>query len=182
MAQADTPFEQAASHWWLAVLVGLISIAAGILALAYEGITLLALGLVFGIAVLVWGTFSLTAAFEPGIPTSHAVVRVVVGIVAILAGLVLVVRPGASVLALLIAVSFWLIIAGVGDLAIGISGAGNRIVFVLLGLVSIAAGVIILGDPDIGLRTLAIVAGIMFIVRGVFDIAAGIQLHRLRTA
>jgi uncharacterized membrane protein HdeD (DUF308 family) len=182
MAKAGTPLEQAASHWWLAVLVGLISIAAGILALAYEEITLLALGLVFGVSVLVWGTFALVAAFEPGIPTSHAVLRIVVSIVAILAGLVLVVRPGASVLVLLIAVAFWLIIAGIGDLAIGISGEGNRIVFILLGLVSVAAGVIILGDPDIGLRTLAIIAGIMFIVRGVFEIGAGIQLHRLRTA
>jgi uncharacterized membrane protein HdeD (DUF308 family) len=181
MAQAGTPLEQAASNWWLAVLVGLISVAAGILALAYEEITLLALGLVFGISVLVYGTFALIAAFEPGVPTSYAVLRVVVGIVAVLAGLVLVVRPGASVLVLLVAVAFWLIIAGIGDLAIGISGPGNRIVFVLLGLVSIAAGVIILGDPDIGLRTLAILAGIVFIVRGVFEIAAGIQLHRLRT-
>jgi len=182
MAKAQTPLEQAAAHWWLAVLVGLISIAAGILAIAYEKITLLALGLIFGISVLMYGTFALVAAFEPKIPTSHAVLRVVVGIVAVLAGLVLVVRPGASVLVLLIAVAFWLIIAGIGDLAIGISGPGNRIVFILLGLVSIAAGVIILGDPDIGLRTLAIIAGIVFVARGLFEIAAGIQLHRLRTA
>ena len=133
MAKVGTPLEQAASHWWLAVLAGLVFIAAGILALAYQGITLLALGLVFGISILVWGVSALVAAFEPGIPTSHAVLRVVVSIVAILAGLVLVVRPGASVVVLLIAIAFWLIIAGVGDLAIGISGAGNRIAFILLG-------------------------------------------------
>jgi uncharacterized membrane protein HdeD (DUF308 family) len=180
MANAETPLDQIASSWWLWVLVGVLTLAAGILALAYEEATLLALGLIFGIVVLVYGTFALIAAFEPGVPTSHVVLRVVVGIVAILAGLVMVVRPGASVLVLLIAVSFWLIITGIGDIAIGIGGYGNRILYILLGVISIAAGVIILGDPDIGLRTLAILAGIIFIVRGVFEIIAGVALWRLR--
>jgi len=64
MAKVGTPLEQAASHWWLAVLAGLVFIAAGILALAYQGITLLALGLVFGISILVWGVSALVAAFD----------------------------------------------------------------------------------------------------------------------
>jgi uncharacterized membrane protein HdeD (DUF308 family) len=180
MAHAEHPLEEAASKWWLVLLVGVITVAAGILALAYQDVTLLALGLIFGISVLVYGTFALVAAFEPGVKSSHAVVRAVVGIVAVLAGLVMVVRPGASVLVLLLAVSFWLIITGIGDLAMGISGYGSRSLYMLLGLISIAAGVVILGDPDIGLRTLAILAGIMFIIRGTLEIVAGIALRRLR--
>ena len=46
---ADTPLERIASKWWVPALIGVLSIAVGILALAYEGITLLALGLIFGI-------------------------------------------------------------------------------------------------------------------------------------
>jgi uncharacterized membrane protein HdeD (DUF308 family) len=176
---ADTPLEQAASKWWVPALIGVLSVAVGILALAYQGITLLALGLIFGINVLVYGTFALMAAFEPGAPPSHAVLRTVVGIVAILAGLVLVVRPGASVVVLLIALGFWFIIAGVGDLVRGITQPSQRFISIALGLISIAAGIIVLGDPDIGLRTLAILVGILFIVRGLFEIAAGWELHRI---
>jgi uncharacterized membrane protein HdeD (DUF308 family) len=151
----------------------------GILALAYEGITLLALGLIFGINILVYGMFALMAGFEPGAPPSHAVLRTVIGILAILAGLVLIVRPGASVLVLLIAVGFWFILTGVADLVRGITQPSQRFLSIALGVVSIAAGVIILGGPDIGLRTLGILAGILFIVRGVFEMAVGWELRRI---
>jgi uncharacterized membrane protein HdeD (DUF308 family) len=178
----DTPLEQVATKWWVPALIGLLSVAVGILALAYEGITLLALGLIFGINILVYGMFALIAAFEPGAPTSHAILRTVVGIVAILAGLVLVVRPGASVVVLLFALGFWFIIVGVGDLVRGITQPGQRFVSIVLGLIGIAAGVIVLGDPDIGLRTLAILAGILFIVRGVVEIGVGWELRRIHAA
>jgi uncharacterized membrane protein HdeD (DUF308 family) len=101
----------------------------------------------------------------------------IVGIVGILAGLVAIVRPGASVLALLIVLGLWLIVTGVGDLIRGIAEPGNRVISIILGLISIAAGIIVLSDPDIGL---AILAGIMLIVRGVFEIALGWELHRPR--
>jgi uncharacterized membrane protein HdeD (DUF308 family) len=176
---ADTPLERAASKWWVPAFIGLLSVAAGILALAYQEITLLALGLIFGINILVYGVFALMAGFEPGAPPSHAVLRTVIGILAILAGLVLIVRPGASVLVLLIAVGFWFILTGVADLVRGITQPSQRFLSIALGVVSIAAGVIILGDPDIGLRTLAILAGILFIVRGVFEMAVGWELRRI---
>ncbi|MGH2960665.1 MAG: DUF308 domain-containing protein [Solirubrobacterales bacterium] len=35
MAKAEHPLEEAASKWWLVLLVGLITVAAGVLALAY---------------------------------------------------------------------------------------------------------------------------------------------------
>jgi uncharacterized membrane protein HdeD (DUF308 family) len=179
MATANTPLEQVASKWWVPMLIGLLSVAAGILALAYQDITLLALGLILGIYILVFATFALMSAFEPGASTGHVVLRMIVGIVGILAGLVAIVRPGASVLALLIVLGLWFIVTGVGDLVRGIVEPGNRVISIVLGLIGIAAGIIVLGDPDIGLSTLAILAGIMFIVRGVFEIALGWELHRL---
>lgn len=41
--------------WWLVGLLGLLSIAAGVLALVYPDITLLALGLIVGIYLVVAG-------------------------------------------------------------------------------------------------------------------------------
>ncbi|HEX2435072.1 MAG TPA: DUF308 domain-containing protein [Solirubrobacterales bacterium] len=92
MATAATPLEQVASKWWVPMLIGLLSVAAGILALAYQDITLLALGLILGIYILVFATFALVSAFEPGASTSHVVLRMIVGIVGILAGIMLIVR------------------------------------------------------------------------------------------
>ena len=49
-----------------------------------------------------------------------------IGILAVLAGLIAIVRPGASVLALLLVVGFWFILTGVGDLVRGITEPGRR--------------------------------------------------------
>src|SRR5262245_3045834 len=140
MATTDTTLDWIASKWWVPALIGVLSVAAGILALAYQEITLLALGLILGIYVLTFGVFALVAAFEPDAPSNHGALRAIVGIVAVIAGLVLVVRPGASVLVLLLALGFWFIITGVGDLVRGISQPGHRFISIVLGLVGIAAG------------------------------------------
>lgn len=179
-ASRPSKAEATASHWGMHVFVGLVAIAAGILALAYPDITLLVLGLVFGINLLVWGTFAFAAAFEPGAETVGVVLRVIVGTVAIIAGLVLVVRPSASVLALLLVIAFWFIIAGIGDLVRGLSQSDGRWTAILLGVIGIAAGAIILANPDIGLSTLAILAGIMFIIRGTVEVVAGFELRNAR--
>ena len=44
------------AEWWLVALLGVLSIAAGVLALAYPDITLLVLGLVVGINLVLIGS------------------------------------------------------------------------------------------------------------------------------
>ncbi len=103
--------------WWVVALLGALSIVAGVLALAYPDITLLALGLIVGINLVligaVWVALATTEDRTPG----GRVLRMFVGFLATLAGLVCLVRPGAGVLALLLALSFWFIITGMADLA-----------------------------------------------------------------
>jgi uncharacterized membrane protein HdeD (DUF308 family) len=171
-----------ASKWWVLAVLGGFSVVAGVLALAYPDITLLALGIIVGAYLLVWGTLTLVRAFDPGTPGALAVLRVLVGFLGMLAGLICLVRPGASVLALLIALSFWFILTGVADLFYAAELDRGRGWSVLLGLLSIAAGVIIVGNPDIGLTTLALLAGIGLIVRGTVELVAGFALRRLGSA
>ena len=170
------PVERVATNWGVHVFVGLLAIAAGVLAISYPDITVRILGLILGINLLVYGVFSLIAAFEPSIEALASALRAIVGVVAIIVGLVLVVRPAASVLAVLFAVAVWFIVAGASDLVRGIgSGLWGAIV---LGVVGVAAGVILLANPDIALTTVALIAGIMFIIRGVVEIGAGFEARR----
>jgi uncharacterized membrane protein HdeD (DUF308 family) len=182
MESESTLGEWIAAKWWLFALVGGIAIVAGILALAYPDITLRALGIILGAYLLTWGIFTLAAAFAPGTTAPLAVLRVLVGFLGILAGLVCLVRPGASLLALLIAFSFWFILTGIGDLMRAMESTESRFWIGLLGVVSIVAGVIILGNPDIGLTTLALLIGIGLIVRGTIEIFLGFSLRELRGA
>ena len=145
-------------------------------------ITLRALGIILGAYLLVWGIFTLAAGFAPSGSVSLGVVRVLVGFVGIMAGLVCLVRPGASLLALLIAFSFWFILVGIGDIVEAMEATNNRGWMGLLGVVSIVAGVIILANPDIGLTTLALLVGIGLLVRGTLEIVVGFTLRGTRGA
>ncbi|MDX6607213.1 MAG: hypothetical protein QOD14_1753 [Solirubrobacterales bacterium] len=165
--------------WWVVALLGATSIVAGVLALAYPDITLLVLGLVVGINLVVIGAVWVALATTENHSPGGRILRMFVGFLATLAGLVCLVRPGAGVLALLLALSFWFIITGMADLARAMDEGENRAIAVVLGVISIAAGVIIVANPDIGLSTLALLAGIAFIVRGTVELMAGIYLRRL---
>jgi uncharacterized membrane protein HdeD (DUF308 family) len=167
------------AKWWVVALLGAISIVAGVLALAYPDITLLALGLIVGINLVLVGTIWVVLATTEQHSEGGRVLRFIVGFLATLAGLVCLVRPGAGVLALLIALSFWFIITGIADLARALDEREHRVIAAILGVIGIAAGVIIVADPDIGLTTLALLAGIAFIVRGTVELMAGLYMRQL---
>ena len=162
------------AHWWALVLIGLFQVAAGILALVYTNVTLLALGLVFGINLLLAGTLMvMISSADNDASGGITAVRLIVGFLTILAGLICVVRPGASVLVLLLCVGFWFVITGIGWLVEAMHAKRHRVLNAILGLIGIAAGVILVGDPDIGLNTLANLAGILLIVRGSLEFVPG---------
>lgn len=165
--------------WWVVGLLGLLSIIAGVLALAYPDITLLVLGLVVGINLVLIGATWIALATMEEQSEGGRILRFFVGFFATLAGLICLVRPGAGVLALLLALSFWFIITGIADLARSLEEHEHRAIAGVLGVVSIAAGVIIVANPDIGLTTLALLAGIAFIVRGSVELMAGLYMRRL---
>jgi uncharacterized membrane protein HdeD (DUF308 family) len=167
------------AKWWVVGLLGVISIAAGVLALAYPDITLLVLGLVLGINLVLIGTAWVALGTMEPHSDSGRILRILVGFLGILAGLICLVRPGAGVLVLLIALSFWFIMVGIADLARAMETHEQRAISIILGVVSIAAGVIIVADPDIGLTTLALIAGIGFIVRGTVELGAAFYIRRL---
>lgn len=170
--------QSAGSRWWVLVVVGALSVVAGILAVVFPGLTLLVLGIILGANLLIWGTLNLFMAFAPDLGVAGSVLRAVVGILAALAGLVCLVRPGAGVGALLLAVSFWFVLTGIADIVQAIQQPDQRFLSFLLGLVGIAAGVIILANPTIGLKTLALLTGIGFIARGILEVGAGLALRR----
>jgi uncharacterized membrane protein HdeD (DUF308 family) len=166
--------------WWVVALLGVLSIVAGVLALAYPDITLLVLGLIVGIYFVVFGTlWVMLGVSEPLLSSGGRILRILVGFLGLLAGLICLVRPGAGVLTLLIALSFWFILVGVSDLARATEGHEHRVIAGVLGVVSIAAGVIIVANPDIGLATLALLAGLGFIVRGSVELMAAIYIRQL---
>src|SRR3954471_20098137 len=99
----------------LLIVVGAIGAIAGILAIVYPDLTLLALALIAGINLMLLGVLGLVDAFSDDGDTTTRVLAAVLGLLGIMAGLVVIRRPDESLLAVLLVIGIWLIITGIVD-------------------------------------------------------------------
>ena len=169
---------QLAKEWWLLAVLGLVSLVCGVLAIVYPDVTLLAVGIIFGFYLLMAGVFELVDAIV-GDPASRAL-SAIVGIVALLAGLICLRRPGDSLLAIIVVLGAYLIVTGVVRLVRAFASVEHRGWTLLSAVVDLILGILILSWPDESLVTLAVLFGISLIFRGVFALVAAFQLRRLR--
>ena len=168
---------ESTSAWWLLLLVGLISIAAGVLVLAKPSDSLATLAVIAGVFVLVDGIFDLVVSMS-----SHAENRglaAIIGVLGVVVGVLLIRHPIGGVLAVALLIGIWLIATGVVRL-VGAFEREHRVWNVLVALIEIAAGIVIVSSPPIGFGTLALLVGIAFIANGVAIFALGWTMHTLR--
>lgn len=168
--------------WWLVLITGLLSVLVGVLALAVPGATLLFLGLLFGVSLLFTGVSSIAIGVSGDGTPGRQTLSVLLGFLAVLAGIFCFVRPGAGVIAVVLSVAFWFMLVGIGDLIAAFQETEHRIWRGLLGVIAIAAGVVLVVDPVIGLSTVALLAGLGFLLRGVVEIVFAFQLRKAAKA
>ena len=164
--------------WWLVLISGLLSVLVGVLALAVPGATVLFLGLLFGVSLMITGVSSIALGLTGDGTPGRQTLSVLLGFAAVLAGIFCFVRPGAGIIAVLLSVSFWFMLVGVGDLVAAFQEKQHRVWRGLLGVIAIAAGVVLVVDPVIGLSTVALLAGIGFLLRGGAEIGFAFQLRK----
>ena len=164
----------------LLIVAGVIGTIAGVLALVYPGITLLALALIAGINLLILGVMSLVDAFSGDGDTTTRVLAAVLGLLGIMAGLVVLRRPGESLLAVLIVLGIWLVVTGIVDFVRAFAERRVPRDATAHAFVDVVLGGLILALPDVSLKTLALLIGIAFIVRGVLSVVRGFQLRNAR--
>jgi uncharacterized membrane protein HdeD (DUF308 family) len=169
------------SAWWLPMAVGILSVIAGVLAIVWPGITLLALALILGINLALLSAFTIADALSADADPDDRTLRIVLGVSGIIGGMVILRRPGDTLLVLVIAAGVWLVLAGVLELVRAFAVRdGHRLSHAFGGIVDLAIGVLILALPDLGLATLAVLVAISFIVHGVLLTATGWRLRHAR--
>jgi uncharacterized membrane protein HdeD (DUF308 family) len=166
---------QIGRNWWLFLIVGVISILAGILALVWPDITLLALGLFVGIGLLFIGGLEIAEAIA-GSPDSRALTSIV-GVLSIIAGIVCLRRPGESLLALVIVLGVYLIVEGAIRFIRAFQELEDRAAMMLLGIVDAILGILILSLPKLSLVTLAILFALSLLIRGAFMVWVAFKLR-----
>ena len=180
--------------WWLLLLVALCTFVVGVLLVFWPHRTLSTLAVILGIYLIVvgalWVLVSLATRREV---RGMSVWR---GVIALLAGVIVIRHPSESLTVLALAFGVCLLIAGVFELVIAVetsdrsretraSGAnprfGQRGWRILEGLVDLAIGILIVSWPQFGVYTFAIVLGISLLVRGAVEAwlaLAGMKLSR----
>jgi uncharacterized membrane protein HdeD (DUF308 family) len=175
---ASDPLAELHSAGWIVIAAGAISIVAGLLAIAYPDITLLALAIFAGINLIVLAAMSLVDAFTASPDGNSRTLSALLGVLGLIAGLVVLRRPGETLLALVLVLGIWLVISGAIDFLRAFERLEHRALRMLVAIGEIVLGILILSLPDVSLRTVAVLAGLGFIVRGAFAVYAGWQLRK----
>jgi uncharacterized membrane protein HdeD (DUF308 family) len=112
--------------WWLILLLGLVSVAAGVLAIFYPDLTALALVLLMGVNALFTGALQIAVAVRVRKAVRNEWLLVLAGLASIVFGGFVLAFPGAGALALVWLVSFYAVLSGVLLLSLAFRVKGWR--------------------------------------------------------
>jgi uncharacterized membrane protein HdeD (DUF308 family) len=162
------------------ILLGVLAIIAGILALAWPGVTVLALVILFAVYAFIGAGLQALRAFSSGSP-GPVFGHLLLGLVDVAAGVVALAWPGSTALVLVLIVAIWAFTGGFFEIFAAFrsgEAAGTRALFILGGLVSISFGVVLFARPGVGAVTLALLFGLFSLINGISQITLGIQLRK----
>ena len=160
---------------WILGIRGVVAIVFGILAVVWPGVTALVLALLFGVFAIATGINQLVAAMRRAADPGHRAARLVAGVVGVVLGLLAILWPGITILALAVVIGAWAIITGVSDLWLATRELGGWWL-ALVGAVSIVVGLFILLRPGAGAVAIAWTIGVYAIVAGVLALVGMWQL------
>jgi len=167
------------------IVRGLLAVAVGIVALAWPGITVLALVVLFAIYAFIAAGMEAVKAFSSE-RAGPVMGHLLLGLVDVGAGVIALAWPGPTALVLVLLVGAWAMVAGLVEIYAGFEvgeSAGTRALFFVSGLISIAFGIVLFARPGVGAVTLALLFGLFNLVYGFWALIEGIDLRRAhRTA
>jgi uncharacterized membrane protein HdeD (DUF308 family) len=161
---------------WAVGLHGLASVVFGVVILAWPGISVYALTIVFGVYALAAGIVEFGTAFTARGKEERGWL-ILSGLLGIVVGVLVLAWPGISALALLYVIGAYAVVLGI--LCIGASfrlplDGRDTALMILTGLVAIVFGIVIFAKPGAGaLAVLALIAA-FGLVTGVTELAVAI--------
>ncbi len=102
-----------ASHWVALLVEGIVSVIIGVIAFVWPGITALVLLYLVATWAIITGIMEISAAFMRRIPVAQEWALGLAGVLSIIFGIILFVRPGAGLLTILWLVGIYAIVFGV---------------------------------------------------------------------
>jgi uncharacterized membrane protein HdeD (DUF308 family) len=163
------------------ILLGVLAVIVGIIAIAWPGVTILALVILFAVYAFMDAGLQAARAFSSR-SAGPVFGHLLLALISLAAGVVALVWPGPTAYVLVIVVGAWALVGGVVEVIAGFGlaeTAGTRALFILSGLVSVAFGVLLFARPGVGAVTLALLFGLYSMIYGFSQIAAGVHVRQL---
>lgn len=170
-------------RWWVLLLRGICAIVAGIMSIAWPGITLLALVTLFGIFAIVDGVAGITLGIRGEADGTMWWTMIILGIVSAAAGIMAFAWPQMTALVLLAIVAYSAMIRGVFEIIAAIrlrKEIDDEWVLGLSGLLSVVFGILLLVAPLEGLLAIALLIGAYMFALGVMAVALSMRLRRIQ--
>ncbi len=174
-SRASQDVSAIAGGWWIAALVGVLSIAAGVIVIVKPSDSLKTLAVVTGIFILLDGIFAIAGALFGD--RQNAGLVAILGVVSVVIGILLIRHPIGGVRAVALLLGIWLVAAAVVRAVVAIAIPGNRLGRLLVAAILGIVGVVIVSEPHIGYATLAVIVGIGFIAYGATMLVLGLALR-----
>lgn len=167
-------------NWWLILVLGILSLLAGIAVLAWPKATIVVIAFLFGIWLIVEGVFSLVRGFGDRLDGGSRALLIISGILLIILGLMAFRSITQSIEILLLFIGIGFVLRGTLELFAAISaakGTPGRGWLTFLGILGILAGIVVLVWPISSLAALILLLGIWLVVIGVFEIIGSFMVR-----
>jgi len=169
-------------RWWVLLIRGLAAIAIGICAIAWPGPTLVSLVWMFGIFSIVDGVAAIIIGFRGEADGTVWWTMVMLGLIAVAAGIIAIAMPGISLLVLAAIIAVSAILRGAFEIFAAITlrkELDDEWILGLSGVMSVIFGCLIMFRPGAGLLAITLLIGAYMLALGVFEIALALRLRML---
>jgi uncharacterized membrane protein HdeD (DUF308 family) len=177
--RCDALSDVLADNWWAVGLRGILGIVFGLICLLTPGVAIGAFVILFAAYMFVDGGFAIASAWKAARTGERWGLLIIEGIVDIAAGLVAIVWPAITMVALIWLVAIWAMVSGALMLyaAFMLNRDHGRWWLALGGIASLIFGVLLVIEPLIGAVVLTMWIGAYALVFGGFLLVLAFQLH-----
>lgn len=171
--------------WWVLALRGLVAILFGLAALFWPGLILAVLIVLFGAYALVDGILAVIAAFRSSGRGMRRPLLLIEGVLGILFGILALLWPGLTALALLYIIAFWAIFSGIARIVMAVMlrrEIENEWSIALSGMLSVVLGIVLVLLPGAGLVAYTWLVGLLALAVGIALIYYAFRVRGQRTS
>jgi len=170
-------------QWWAFVLQGVLGIIFGVLVLLFPGAALTTFVALFAAWAVISGVGALAQGWREAQHRGNSWPYFLIGVVAIAAGVLAVLTPASTLLALIVFVGAWQLVAGLTEIYVAYRirrEIENEWIMAAAGLLRAILGLAFLVMPGLGVVVTLVVVAANAFAFGVLAIATGLRLRTLR--